>query len=69
MIDPEVVDKGLAALSVAAGELIEDHHAKLVSALPAGKAERQLIFDELDQLGAALAALARAGVVLTQYGE
>jgi hypothetical protein len=69
MIDREVVDKGLAALSVAAGELIEDHHDKLVSALPVGASERRQFFDELEQLGVALAALARAGSVLTRHVE
>ncbi|RZJ83154.1 MAG: hypothetical protein EOO64_06640 [Massilia sp.] len=69
MIDREVVDKGLAALSVAAGELLEDNQGKLVSALPTGKAERRQLFDELEQLGVALATLARAGSVLTRHGE
>jgi hypothetical protein len=69
MIDREVVDKGLAALSVAAGELIEDLHDKLVSTLPTGRSERRQHFEELDQLGAALSALASAGAALMSNSE
>lgn len=37
MIDPEVVEKGLSALSTAAAELLEDIHDELVSTLPADR--------------------------------
>lgn len=64
MIDDEVMTSGLAALSVAAAELIEDHHDELVTVLPDATAGRRALMERLGRLGADLQTLAAAGSVL-----
>jgi hypothetical protein len=68
MIGDEVMTSGLAALSVAAAELIEDHHDELVTTLPESPAAQRVRMERLRQLGADLQALAEGGLVLLRPG-
>ena len=69
MIDKNVLEKGLAALSVAAGELLEDNQDELVMALPKAKAQRQARFKRLAVLATDLRTLAEAAAVLARRGN
>lgn len=66
MVSDEVIEDGLAALSVAAAELIEDHHDELVTILPRDLQARRARIQRLRKLGADLLALGEAGMVLLQ---
>lgn len=64
MVSDEVIEDGLAALSVAAAELIEDLHDELVMILPRDPQARRARLRRLRKLGAELLALGEAGLVL-----
>lgn len=66
MISDEVRRDGLAALSVAAAELIEDHHNELVTILPDDPKSQFRLMQRLRRLGTDLTALAEAGFVLVE---
>lgn len=68
MIDDEVVRAGLAALSVAVGEIMEAIVGDAVSALPSGHDDRLERFVALGQIGQDIQALAAAAQVLVRRG-
>lgn len=69
MVSDEVVKDGLAALSVAAAELVEDHHEELVTILPASVEVGTARMERLQELGADLMALGEAGLVLLKHAS
>jgi hypothetical protein len=64
MIDREVAEAGIAALIVAAGELMEEAHQAAVIRMPAEPGLRIRLVSELGQTGRDIAALAAAAEVL-----
>jgi hypothetical protein len=64
MVDREVAEAGIAALIVAAGELMEEAHEAAVSRMPAEPDLRIRLVSELGQTGRDIAALAEAAEVL-----
>lgn len=66
MVSDEVRKQGLAALSIAAAELIEDHHDELVTIIPADRTIQRERMQRLRSLGADLLALGEAGLVLLE---
>ena len=64
MVDREVAAQGLAALSVAIGELIEDPQVEAVSTLPASHLGQIKLFEQLKQTGRDVVTLAEAAEVL-----
>lgn len=69
MVGDEVIQNGLAALSAAAAELIEDHHDELVTMLPRDPQARLERMQRLRKLGADLLALGEAGLVFLADGS
>lgn len=69
MVSDEVIRDGLAALSVAAAELVEDHHDELVSRFPDDPEVQRERMHRLRRLGSDLLALAEAGRVLLDGRE
>lgn len=66
MISDEVRREGLAALSVAAAELIEDSHDRLVTTLPDDPEVQCHGMERLRRLGQEVVALGEAGLVLLE---
>lgn len=64
MVSDEIRRDGLAALSIAAVELIEDHHSELVTGLSEDRTAQRERMQRLRRLGADLLALGEAGLVL-----
>ena len=66
MIGEEVRNEGLAALSVAAAELVEDHHREPATLMP-DDVEAQIVrMRRLRDLGSALAPLGKTGIFLVR---
>lgn len=64
MVSDQIKRDGLAALSFAAVELIEDHHDELVTTIPADPQAQRDRMRRLGHLGTALLALSKAALVL-----
>jgi hypothetical protein len=64
MIGNEVHSEGLTALSVAAAELVEEHHHELATIMPVDAGTQLARMRRLRKLGMNLAALGEAGIVL-----
>lgn len=64
MASDEIKRDGLAALSLAAVERIEDHHDELVTSIPNDREAQRARMLRLLQLGSDLLALGKAGLVL-----
>lgn len=69
MVSDEVIEDGLAALSVAAAALLEDLHDELVTILPRDAHAKIARMQRLRNLGADLLALGEAGLVLVDHRE
>lgn len=66
MVSQAIRTEGLVALSIAAAELIEDHHDELVSMVPEDPGIQGERMQRLRRLGLDLRALGEAGLALLE---